>query len=200
MHSQFAIALETKTYYLVSGFLAWAFVYLVARGLFMVYHSQLSNELSVFEMFLVFANGIRMDFSMAGYYSLFPGLLFSLGFFLSGKQLWPIWISYQVLILFVTTFIITVDFELYKHWGFRMDATPLMYVGKEAAGSGDFWQTVFLVCYWLVMFSASIFAFYKYFKKRIIQLPPTDWKALPATLFATALFIIPIRGSFGVAP
>jgi phosphoglycerol transferase MdoB-like AlkP superfamily enzyme len=166
----------------------------------MVYHSQLSNELSVFEMFLVFANGIRMDFSMAGYYSLFPGLLFSLGFFLSGRRLWPIWISYQALILFVTTFIITVDFELYKHWGFRMDATPLMYVGKEAAGSGDFWQTIFLVCYWLVMFSASIFAFYKYFKKRIVQLPPTRWKAMPVILFATALFIIPIRGSFGVAP
>jgi phosphoglycerol transferase MdoB-like AlkP superfamily enzyme len=166
----------------------------------MVYHSQLSNELSVMEMFLVFANGIRMDFSMAGYYSLFPGLLLSLGFSLTGRQIWPIWIGYQALVLFVTTFIITVDFELYKHWGFRMDATPLMYVGKEAAGSGDFWQTIFLVCYWLVMFSASIFAFYKYFKKRIVRLPPISWRSLPVILFATALFIIPIRGSFGVAP
>jgi phosphoglycerol transferase MdoB-like AlkP superfamily enzyme len=75
-----------------------------------------------------------------------------------------------------------------------------MYVGKEAAGSGDFWQTIFLVVYWLIMFSASLFAFYKYFKKRIKSLPGTDWKALPAILFATTLFIIPIRGSFGVAP
>lgn len=180
--------------------MAWTFIYLVARGLFMVYHSHLANELSVFEMFLVFANGIRMDFSMAGYYSLFPGLLFSLGFFLTGRQLWPIWIGYQAVVLFITTFIITVDFELYKHWGFRMDATPLMYVGKEAAGSGDFWQTIFLVAYWLIMVSASVFAFYKYFKKRIVAIPATDWKALPAILFATTLFIIPIRGSFGVAP
>ncbi len=185
---------------LISGFVAWTFIYLVARGLFMVYHIHLSNELSVFEMFLVFAHGIRMDFSMAGYYSLFPGLLFSLGFLLNGRKLWPIWIGYQAIILFVTTFIITVDFELYKHWGFRMDATPLMYVGKEAAGSGDFWQTIFLVCYWLVMFTASVFAFYKYFKKRVVALEPTNWKALPVILFATTLFIIPIRGSFGVAP
>ena len=166
----------------------------------MVYHSHLANELSVFEMFMVFAHGIRMDFSMAGYYSLLPGLLLSLGFFLNGKQLWPIWIGYQAIVLFITTFIITVDFELYKHWGFRMDATPLMYVGKEAAGSGDFWQTIFLVAYWLIMFSASMFAFYKYFKRRIVPLPATNWKALPAILFATTLFILPIRGSFGVAP
>ncbi len=185
---------------LFSGFIAWTFIYLVARGLFMVYHSNLSNELTIPEMLLVFVHGIRMDFSMAGYYSLFPGLLFSLGFFLSGKRIWPIWLGYQAIVLFVTTFIIILDFELYKHWGFRLDATPLMYVGKEAAGSGDFWQTIFLICYWLVMFSASVFAFYKYFKKRIIRLPPTVWKALPAILFATTLFIIPIRGSFGVAP
>jgi phosphoglycerol transferase MdoB-like AlkP superfamily enzyme len=166
----------------------------------MIYHSNQSNELSIWEMMLVFAHGVRMDFSMAGYYSLLPGLLLSLGFPLTGRQIWPIWIGYQALVLFVTTFIITVDFELYKHWGFRLDATPLMYVGKEAAGSGDFWQTIFLICYWLVMFAASVFFFYKYFKKRILALTATDWKALPVILFATVLFIIPIRGSFGVAP
>lgn len=185
---------------LFSGFIAWTFIYVVARGLFMVYHANLSNELTITEMMLVFAHGIRMDFSMAGYYSLLPGLLFSLGFSLTGKQIWPVWIGYQALMLFITTFIVILDFELYKHWGFRLDATPLMYIGKEAAGSGDFWQTIFLICYWLVMFSASVFAFYKYFRKRIIQLPAADWKALPVILFATTLFIIPIRGSFGVAP
>ena len=151
-------------------------------------------------MMLVFLHGIRMDFSMAGYYSLFPGLLFSLGFFLTGKRIWPIWLGYHAIVLFITTFIIILDFELYKHWGFRLDPTPLMYIGKEAAGSGDFWQTVFLICYWLVMFTASVFAFYKYFKKKILALPETDWKSLPSILFATVLFIIPIRGSFGVAP
>jgi phosphoglycerol transferase MdoB-like AlkP superfamily enzyme len=185
---------------LFSGFIAWTFIYLVARGLFMVYHSNLSNELTIPEMMLVFVHGIRMDFSMAGYYSLFPGLLLSLGFFLNGKRIWPVWLGYQSIILLITTFIIILDFELYGHWGFRLDATPLMYVGKEAAGSGDFWQTIFLICYWLVMFSASVFAFYKYFKNRIIQLSATDWKALPVILFATTLFIIPIRGGFGVAP
>lgn len=185
---------------LFSGFIAWTIIFLFARGLFMVYHSNLSNELSMSEMLLVFAHGIRMDFSMAGYYSLFPGLLFSIGFFLNGRRIWPVWISYQAIVLFITTFIIVLDFELYSHWGFRLDATPLMYMGKEAAGSGDFWQTIFLICYWLVMFSASLFAFYKYFKKKIILLPPADWKVLPVVLFVTALFIIPIRGSFGVAP
>jgi phosphoglycerol transferase MdoB-like AlkP superfamily enzyme len=185
---------------LFSGFIAWTIFFLIARGLFMLYHSNLANELSIFEMIRVYMNGVRMDFSMAGYFSLFPGLLFSIGSFLTGKNIWPIWIVYHAIILFVSSFIIVLDFELYKHWGFRLDATPLMYMGKEAAGSGDFWQTIFLLVYWLVIFSAGLFSFYRYFKNKILQLPATDWKAIPTVLFSTTLFIIPIRGSFGVAP
>ena len=146
---------------LLSGFIAWTIFFIVARGLFMIYQSNLSNELSIIEMFLVFAHGVRLDFSMAGYFSLFPGLLFAVGFFLDGKILWRIWLGYHAVILLFASFIVTLDFELYSHWGFRLDATPLMYMGKEAASSGDFWQTIFLVCYWLVISSASIFSFYR---------------------------------------
>ena len=185
---------------LFAGFVAWTLFFVVGRGLFMVYHSQLSNELSLTEIFLVFAHGIRMDLSMAGYFSLLPGLVLSLGFFLRGKVIWRFWLTYHALILFIASFIIVLDFELYKHWGFRLDATPLMYMGKEAAGSGDFWKSIFLIVYWLVIFGAGLFSFYKYFKKKITQLAPASWKALPIILFATVLLIIPIRGSFGVAP
>src|SRR5688572_16092601 len=105
---------------LLYGFLAWSLFFLVGRGLFMLYHSNLSNELSIPEMILVFVHGSRMDFSMAGYFSLLPGLLFAIGFFLNGKKIWPIWLGYHVIILFITTFIIVLDFELYTHWGFRL--------------------------------------------------------------------------------
>ena len=185
---------------LLSGFIAWTLFFLIGRGLLMLYQANLSNELSIPEMVLVFVNGIRMDFSMAGYFCLLPGLVYSVGFFLGGRKLWAIWLGYHAIVLFIASFIIVLDFELYTHWGFRLDATPLMYMGKEAASSGDFWQTVILVCYWLIIFSASLFSFYKYFKKRVLVLPTTDWKTLPVLLFSTLLFIIPIRGSFGVAP
>ena len=192
--------MKQRLIFLFSGFIAWTIFFLIARGLFMVYHSQLSNELSMSEMALTFIHGIRMDFSMAGYFSLLPGLLFALGFSTRGKTLWNFWIAYHALVLFIVTFIIILDFELYSHWGFRLDATPLMYMGKEAAGSGDFWQTIFLLVYWIVFFTASLFCFYKFFKKRIISLVPTNWTSLPAVFLATAFLIIPIRGSFGVAP
>lgn len=93
-----------------------------------------------------------MDFSMAGYFSLLPGLMLGVLFFTDGKRLWPFWFGYTAVVLLVTSFIIVLDFELYKHWGFRLDATPILYMGKEAAGSGDFWKSIFLIFYWLMIF------------------------------------------------
>lgn len=185
---------------LLSGFIAWTLFFVVARALFLLYHSGLTGTISIEDILLVFLNGIRMDFSMAGYFSLLPGLLFGVCFFVDGRRLWPFWFGYHALILLISSFVIVLDFELYKHWGFRLDATPIMYMGKEAAGSGDFWKSILLIGYWLVIFSVSLFAISRYFRPRFFALPATSWYSLPVLVFATALLIIPIRGSFGVAP
>ena len=119
----------------------------------MVYHANLTSELSIVDIFLVFLHGIRMDFSMAGYFSLLPGLVLGLFFFANGRSLWRFWFAYHAIILFVACFIIVLDFELYKHWGFRLDATPIMYMGKEAAQSGDLGKSIFLIILCLVILS-----------------------------------------------
>jgi phosphoglycerol transferase MdoB-like AlkP superfamily enzyme len=185
---------------LFSGFLAWTLFFIVARALFLIYHSQLTSDLSVTDIFLVFFHGIRMDFSMAGYFSLLPGLVFGLFSFADGKKLWPFWFSYNAVVLFVACFIIVLDFELYKHWGFRLDATPIMYLGKEAAQSGDLGKSLLLIFFWLLLYSAALFSLYKYFKSRFLASPKTSWKSAPVLIIITAMFIVPIRGSFGVAP
>ena len=185
---------------LLSGFIAWTIFFLVARAFFMVYHANLTSELPISDIFLVFLHGIRMDFSMAGYFSLLPGLVLGLFFFANGRSLWRFWFAYHAIMLFAACFIIVLDLELYKHWGFRLDATPIMYMGKEAAQSGDLGKSIFLIILCLFIFAAALFLLYRYFKPRVAMLSPTSWQTIPVLILATALFIIPIRGSFGVAP
>ena len=185
---------------LLSGFVAWTLFFLVARALFLLYHSSLTSELPFGDIFLIFFHGIRMDFSMAGYFSLLSGLMLGVLFFMKGKTIWPFWFGYNAIVLFLASFIVVLDFELYKHWGFRLDATPLMYMGKEAAGSGDLLRSILLILYCLLIFAVGLYLIYKYFKPRFFALQPTSWIALPVIVFATAVLIIPIRGSFGVAP
>lgn len=185
---------------LLSGFIAWTIFFLTARALFLLYHHALTSEVSLPDILLIFFHGIRMDFSMAGYFSLLPGLLLGLLFFVKGKYLWPVWFTYTLIVLFLTSFIVVLDFELYKHWGFRLDATPIMYMGKEAAGSGDLLTSVLLILYCLFIFAVAGFLMRRYFKPRFLSLEPATWPSLPVMVLVTAFFIIPIRGSFGVAP
>lgn len=182
------------------NFLVWVIFFVVARTLFLIYHNDLTAELTVGEILLTFAHGLRMDMAMAGYLTLLPGLLLSLFFFIRGKYLWPVWFGHQMIWMVVTSLIIVFDFELYKHWGFRLDATPLMYIGKEAAGSGDFWTSVLLLVFWLIIAIVGILLSKRIFKNRIQSITPSHWATLPLMLFLTATLIIPIRGSFGVAP
>lgn len=185
---------------LISGFIAWTLYFLLARGLFLIYHHGLASELPPLDIFLIFVHGIRMDFSMAGYFSLLPGMMLGILFFRNGKAIWPYWFGYHIVVLFISSFIIVLDFELYRNWGFRMDATPLMYIGKEAAGSGDLLTSILLVLYCILIFSVSLFAWRKYFKPRFERVTQTTWTTLPALVMCTALFFFPIRGSLGVAP
>lgn len=184
----------------VIGFLSWIIFFLGARAFFMLYQWDSSAQLAATEIFLAFAHGVRMDMAMAGYLSLLPGLLFALLFFLSGKTLWKIWFPYQVILIALTTFIVVLDAELYVHWGFRLDATPILYFGKEAASSGDFWKSIMLVLFWLVMTVGLSYITYRFFKPKFEKLARTTWLAFPALLGLTVLLILPIRGSLGVAP
>ena len=65
--------------------------------------------------------------------------------------------GYFVLVATVTAVIFAVDVELYQHWGFRLDATILIYLTdpEEAMASVDFWlgvrQTLLAVAYAALM-------------------------------------------------
>ena len=65
--------------------------------------------------------------------------------------------GYFVLVATVTAVIFAVDVELYQHWGFRLDATILIYLTdpREAMASVDFWlrvrQTLLAVAYAALM-------------------------------------------------
>ncbi|MEQ9590951.1 MAG: LTA synthase family protein [Cyclobacteriaceae bacterium] len=185
---------------LVYNFLAWVLVFLAGRLFFELYHLPSTRELSIGDIALTFVHGVRMDMAMAGYFTLLPGLLFALLFFVDGKWLWRLWFPYHVIMIALSSFIIILDAELYVHWGFRLDATPILYFGKEAASSGDFWKSILLGLLWILATVGLSWSFRKFFRDRVLPLKKVSWFGLPAIVAATSLLILPIRGSLGVAP
>jgi phosphoglycerol transferase MdoB-like AlkP superfamily enzyme len=143
-----------------------------------------------------------MDISMTGYFMILPGLLIIFTSFSNGKILATILNIYTIIILFVTSFLVIADLELYRNWGFRMDATPLMYLKspKEAAGSINKLIALSLIVFWLIFYASALYLYFKFIGRKVKELEKSNWVTSLVFLILTGIMVLPIRGSLGVAP
>ena len=179
--------------------LFWFCFFLLAKIIFLVYHFSSTSTLSFGEIISVFLYGSRLDISSTGYLLLIPGLLLAfISYF--RKAHYYIMNVYTFIILLYISFITVVDLELYRHWGFKLDTTPLMYLGSEVAGSGDFWTTLLLTLFWILLFTGCFWIYLKKASPKLYSFTKFSWQQLLVFIFITACLILPIRGSIGIAP
>src|SRR5687767_6908167 len=129
--------MAAKFKFLILYFLSWVLFFDCLRLLFLIYHSSKTKELPFSTVAATFWYGLRMDLSMAAYI-LLPVVLFVLvslvvPFF--GRSL--IYKIYTGIVLFFILLVSICDLEIYNAWGFRLDATPLMFLSspREAMAS-----------------------------------------------------------------
>jgi phosphoglycerol transferase MdoB-like AlkP superfamily enzyme len=181
-------------------FFYWMVFFTTSRLLFLLYLYPHTRQLTGMEMVTPLVLGLRMDAAMTGYWMLLPGLLFTASPFLSSHALKRTLNFITLALLLLSSVVIVSDLELYKHWGFRINATPLMYLEKEAAGSVD--TVILLMLVMIFVLLVSLFAIYnqKILNVRLTKLPPMEKRWSFAWLLITGLLLIPIRSSFSVAP
>jgi phosphoglycerol transferase MdoB-like AlkP superfamily enzyme len=183
-------------------FLYWLAFFLVARLIFLVYNHAVSFSLTAGEWFSTFWYGARMDASADGYISLAAALILACTALFRGKAAAKAMSAYTVVVLAIAGVVVVSDMELYRHWGFRLDSTPLSYLKtpKEALGSAS----IRALAVQLAVLAALLWGFWKFYKKRVSPKLENAQSAglagIPVFLVAGALMIVPIRGSFGIAP
>lgn len=140
-----------------------------------------------------------MDISATGYMLLVPGLTLVLTPFIRESVFVTINKVFFVLISLVVGFLTIVDCELYKYWGFRLDLTPLNYIGKDAVSSVHWGTVLALISLWLLL----CWFFYLLFNRFVInrfKFSNGKWFHSPVYLVVTGSLILPIRGSLDVGP
>lgn len=172
----------------------------MARVLFLVYNFERTLEMSIGDVVLSILHGLRLDLSATGYFLLIPGLFIVFSTYARPKVLGALLTGYTILLLILCSLIIVADLEMYTHWGFRLDATPLLYIGEDTPLAISGWSLFLLVLLWGLLLTASLFIYKKFTLKRVKNLPAADWKTSLGMLIITATMIAPIRGTFGVAP
>ncbi|HAM99495.1 MAG TPA: sulfatase [Marinilabiliales bacterium] len=182
--------------------LFWLSFFLLSRLIFLTYNLHLTGQLSFKEIIGTFSHGILLDISLSGYILFFFILLVIFFFRSKGKTVKPVFFTFTALLLVVFSFILWVDVELYKNWGFHVDNTILLYLKtpKESLASTPFWLIVILILFTGV----TIWFFVWLYKKAIHRfwegLFPIKWYLVPLLLIFAGAMIIPIRGGVGIAP
>lgn len=180
--------------------LFWMVYFTVSRMLFLTYHHELAATLSWSDIFTTMALGSRMDAAIAADCLILTGLLLTLSCFRNWKFIAVANHIIVALFIVISAIIVVADLELYRHWGFRMDSTPLMYVGSEGAQSVSIRVVVILLSLFLLLGTGSWLLYFKWIAPRFKQLPHIQPYYAGVMLIVTALLFIPIRSSFSVAP
>jgi hypothetical protein len=141
--------------------LYWLFFFTVSRILFLVYLYAQTSTLTGKEIVMPIILGIRMDAAMTGYWLLIPGLIFLFSAFISTQWAYILQGFITSLLLFISTLLVVADLELYKHWGFRINATPLMYLESEAASSVNPAILILLVILFAVVLTSFMILYWK---------------------------------------
>src|SRR6187431_1016001 len=105
----------------------WLAFMIAARILFLAYNADLSSNLTFSEILLAMLHGLRMDGSITGYFLALMGLLLSIGALTKGELVYRIMHFLTIILIILSTTIVIADLELYRHWGFRMNNSPLFY-------------------------------------------------------------------------
>ncbi len=194
--------MSTRFNFLIRYFLFWLIYFLFARIFFMAYQFQQTIDVSIGDWVGILVRGLWMDTSLAGYILLLTGLIIVLLNFTSNSLFRGTIYATTALLLGILTLIVVADAELYRNWGYRIDATPLLYLKtpEEAAASVKTYMIIILLAVSVLIFIGFFYFFKKIILPKHTVIEKGKWWFLPVFLFFSALMIIPIRGGFGIAP
>lgn len=197
--------MKTRFKYFFLTYVFFVLIFIIQKPLFMLYHLSLFKEAMWKDWFLVPYHGLPLDFSLAGYLTIIPGLLLVCTIW-SRKRLWRrLAKTYFAVIAIVLSAVFVIDLGLYRYWGFRLDTTPLFYFCSspgDALASAGAWELIGGIVAFMVL-AALLYALFHLLlrddvlEKKLLPLNRPFFTLLFVLLWA-ALFI-PIRGGFTVS-
>ncbi|TGE24198.1 alkaline phosphatase family protein [Hymenobacter aquaticus] len=185
-------------------FLFWLVFFVAAKATFLLYHASKVAGLPTGSLARIFAYGLRLDASATAYLSVLPFVLFAVGSALPARFFPQRLLRFYTAVLGVVVAFFTVaDLELYRAWGFRLDATPLQYLnspGEMAASAGS--APLLLLTGILAALLGLGWWLYNKIVGPVPALPAHFGRprAVLASVLYLALLIVPLRGGVQQIP
>ncbi|MFA5970970.1 MAG: sulfatase-like hydrolase/transferase [Lentimicrobiaceae bacterium] len=178
----------------------WYFLFVLARVAFLITYFEKTMQLSVSEIISTFIYGFKLDMAIAAYIAILPSLTLTLTSFFKSNFTKYFYHIYTATALFFSSLIILGDLFMYRHWGFRLDATPLFYMTnlKAMTASVSTFTVIEGILGVLIVTGVLFYVYFKLFNKRLASLQKSS-KAVLILLPASLLLGIVMRGGLGIS-
>lgn len=194
--------MKNRLLFILKYTIYWMIVFAILRFLFMAYQFGQTQHISLSDFMNIVIRGAWMDLSFTGYIILLSSVLMALLAFAHSKWLMGYFRYQTIVLLTLITTVSVSDFELYRNWGFRIDATPLLYLKtpKEALASME----TYLIAILAVGIILIVVAFYQLYRKWVAPTLKSSekgkWWYTSVFIAIAGTMILPIRGGIGIAP
>ena len=182
-------------------YLFWILVAWIARAIFTCYQWEETRELTSAEVLQTFWRGLRVDLSFGAYLMMIISLVMAATAWISprsGRRALNVTVA---LLLVATGGIITGDLEVFRNWGYHVDATLLLYMRTPDAmiASTPLPRLIGLLLLW----AALVGSFYRLYRLSVAtslsRVQKNRWRA-PIFLLLVGALVLPARGGLNVAP
>jgi phosphoglycerol transferase MdoB-like AlkP superfamily enzyme len=178
----------------------WYLLFVVARIIFLITYYTNTSQLSLPEIASTFVYGFKIDLAIASYIALLPSLVLLFTSFFTTNFTRIFYHSYTLILLFAITILISGDLFMYKHWGFRLDATPLFYMTNLKAMTASVSAFTVIGGIFAILITTAFFYFIylKILSSRLNTLKKSN-KSFLVILPLTAIMLIAMRGGIGIS-
>lgn len=123
-------------------------VFLLETLLFMLYHHSVYGAFGASDWLHVLWHSLPQDLTLAGYVVALPLVLKLVHYWVPGEWCRTFCLWFFTIISLPLALLWMVDLVLFGYWGFRLDATPLIYLldsPGETLSQASWWQYVLLI-------------------------------------------------------
>ncbi len=170
---------------------------------FLLYQTNKTEHLSLQTIAASFWYGLKMDLSVAAYITAPICIFIILGIFISLFRKLSLYRAYTFFVLLIVSLVSFADLEIYKQWGFRIDATPLKFLTtpREVYASISHLPIVLYLALFAILYTIVCLGF-NFVLRKIFFPQQENRKLLTFTLILLVLasLVIPIRGGFQLSP
>ncbi|HSC20418.1 MAG TPA: sulfatase-like hydrolase/transferase [Solirubrobacterales bacterium] len=194
--------MRPRLLFLLKYCLFWLAFFVVGKLVFLAWYFPQTAALPLSTTLGIVFYGLRMDATATAFVAAVPFLLVLASTVVPWRLVRPLLFWWTAPLVVFVGGLTAGDLELYKEWGYRIDATWLQYLRTPtemgaSIASQPLWADFLVIG---VLATAGIWALRRWI------LPPADaitersFLAIPVIAFLTALLVIPARGGTQLAP